>query len=154
VRDLNRQARKDVVDQTVANCSCHLVCLQETRLDQIDTATTAYLGGFRLSNYAFKPAAGVLGNRGGLLLLWNNDHLDVSEITIGEFHISATFCVRECGTLFRLTNVYRPSRHNRKLTFLREMESIKPPQGTKWMIVGDFNLIYKATDKNNRNLNR
>lgn len=34
------------------------------------------------------------------------------------------------------------------------MRSITPTRGTKWLILGDFNLIYKATDKNNSNLNR
>lgn len=38
--------------------------------------------------------------------------------------------------------------------FLNELGSIAPPQGEPWLINGDFNLIYKAEDKNNLNLNR
>ena len=34
------------------------------------------------------------------------------------------------------------------------MRNIKPSPGTQWLILGDFNLIYKVSDKNNRNLNR
>lgn len=34
------------------------------------------------------------------------------------------------------------------------MLSIRPAAGTPWLIVGDLNLIYKASDKNNLNLNR
>jgi len=33
------------------------------------------------------------------------------------------------------------------------MRNLKPPDGTRWLILGDFNLIYKARDKNNRNIN-
>jgi hypothetical protein len=33
------------------------------------------------------------------------------------------------------------------------MCSIKPDGDSKWLILGDFNLIYKACDKRNRNLN-
>jgi hypothetical protein len=33
------------------------------------------------------------------------------------------------------------------------MRSLKPDNDAKWLILGDFNLIYKARDKNNRNLN-
>lgn len=44
-------------------------------------------------------------------------------------------------------------RNRRKEEFLHEMISIKPPPGTPWLILGDFNLIYKASDKNILNLN-
>lgn len=90
VRGLNQQARKDVVHNTIATTLCHLACFQEPKLQNIDAHTAMYLGGYRLSQFAFKPATGVLGTRGGLLLLWNDDHAQVTDITIGEFHLSAT----------------------------------------------------------------
>lgn len=42
-----------------------------------------------------------------------------------------------------------------KITTTRDDLSrhFRPPSGTKWLILGDFNLIYRARDKNNRNLN-
>jgi hypothetical protein len=49
--------------------------------------------------------------------------------------------------------VYGPSRVNEKADFLTEIRNTKPPPNTKWLILGDFNLIYKAQDKNNANLN-
>jgi endonuclease/exonuclease/phosphatase family metal-dependent hydrolase len=36
----------------------------------------------------------------------------------------------------------------------KEMLALKPATGTPWLITGDFNLIYQASDKNNLNLNR
>ncbi|XP_066323287.1 uncharacterized protein [Miscanthus floridulus] len=55
---------------------------------------------------------------------------------------------------FSLTTFYGPANDRRKDEFLQEMISSKPPAGTPWLIMGDFNLIYKASDKNNLNLNR
>jgi endonuclease/exonuclease/phosphatase family metal-dependent hydrolase len=49
--------------------------------------------------------------------------------------------------------VYGPSRVNEKADFLTEIRNTKPPPNTKWLILGDFNLIYRAEDKNNANLN-
>jgi hypothetical protein len=33
------------------------------------------------------------------------------------------------------------------------MMMLKPSAGVAWLITGDFNLIYQASDKNNLNLN-
>jgi hypothetical protein len=41
-----------------------------------------------------------------------------------------------------------------KQSFLAELASIKPSILTLWIVMGDFNLIYEARDKNNLNLNR
>jgi exonuclease III len=61
VRGLNRQDRKDVVHQTLAATWCHIACLQESKLSSLDQHVVAYLGGFRLRGFVFKPATGVLG---------------------------------------------------------------------------------------------
>lgn len=55
---------------------------------------------------------------------------------------------------FLLTTCYGPADDRRKEEFLQEMLSLKPVAGLPWLILGDFNLIYKASDKNNLNLNR
>ena len=55
---------------------------------------------------------------------------------------------------FMLTTCYGPSDDRRKEEFLQEMLSLKPAAGIPWLIMGDFNQIYKASDKNNLNLNR
>jgi exonuclease III len=72
---------------------------------------------------------------------------------MGEFHISMDVTVKECSTNFKLTVVYGPTRHNAKLRFLEELRLAKPTAATRWLILGDFNLICKASDRNNRNLN-
>jgi hypothetical protein len=37
---------------------------------------------------------------------------------------------------------------------LTKLRSIKPPPATPWIMLGDFNLIYSARDKNNSNRSR
>jgi exonuclease III len=65
VRGLNLQARRDAVREMISSTSCHLACLQETKLAMIDTYTAAALGGQKLNNFSFKPAEGISGTRGG-----------------------------------------------------------------------------------------
>lgn len=65
----------------------------------------------------------------------------------------ATITIKECGTVCLLMTVYGPSRDSDKMAFLEEVVSLKPHLDTKWLVLGDFNLIYRAYDKNNNNFN-
>ena len=133
---------------------CHIIaCLQESKLSSLDKHTAAYLGGYRLRNFVFKPATGVLGTRGGIVILWNEDSIHLTNCAVGEFHLSADIEVKECSTNFWLSVVYEPTRHRARQRFLEELKEIKPENNTRWLILGDFNLIYKAADKNNKRLN-
>jgi exonuclease III len=149
-RGLNDQSRKDTVHAFLADTLCHIAYIQETKLDHIDQQTASYIGGFRLRSFAHRPAT---GTRGGILLLWNDDHVDISNIHIGTHLISANVSIRLCGTSFKLTTVYGPTDHAEKEAFLEEAIAAKPSDDSKWLIIGDFNLIYQAEDKNNGNLN-
>jgi exonuclease III len=53
-----------------------------------------------------------------------------------------------------ITVVYGPQGDVAKLQFLQKLRDIHPPRHDRWLILGDFNLIYQAEDKNNSNLNR
>ena len=150
VRDLNSAARCLAVHETIAATTCDIVCLQETKLELIDNNLACFLGAFKLNQFAFKPAH---GTRGGILLLWNDRVLDLQRIDIGRYSITSTVTVRDTATSFVLTGVYGTSRRVEKENFLRHLRQIKPPSDAKWLLLGDFNLIYRATDKNNRNLN-
>jgi hypothetical protein len=55
---------------------------------------------------------------------------------------------------FLLTVVYGTSDDVVKEKFLDELLSISLNSQVQWVVLGDFNLIYKARDKNNLNLNR
>jgi exonuclease III len=128
----------------------HLVCIQETKLSAIDQSLAAFLGAYKLNRSAFKPP---VGTRGGILLLWNDLEVDVSHVTIGRYSISATLTLCSCLTSFLITGVYGPSRRAEKASFLNHLRNLNPDNAKKWLLLGDFNLIYRARDKNNRNLN-
>lgn len=55
---------------------------------------------------------------------------------------------------FRLTSLYGPMVRNHKEEFFAEFLAHKPVLGVKWLVNGDFNQIYRARDKNKRNVNR
>lgn len=53
-----------------------------------------------------------------------------------------------------LTCVYGPQGNEDKLLFLQELRDIRRDCPGPWIIMGDFNLIYKDEDKNNSIVNR
>jgi exonuclease III len=149
VRGLNSSERCLAVHETVAATPCQIVCLQETKLQFIDLPFAAFLGAYKFDKFTFKPAT---GTRGGIILLWKDAELDMSNVNIGRYSLSAEVTRRHCMTSFYLSTVYGPSRRAEKESFLLHLRHLKPPDDTRWLIIGDFNLIYKASDKNNRNL--
>ncbi|CAD6266702.1 unnamed protein product [Miscanthus lutarioriparius] len=104
-----------------------------------------------VNSYIVLPAE---QTRGGIFLAVNEDFLDLSDIVLTANAITAQINMRADGTRLQITVVYGPQGEAAKLQFLQELKNIPPPENDRWLIVGDFNLIYQAEDKNNSNLNR
>jgi hypothetical protein len=154
VRGLNDQDRKDTVHATIAASTCHIVCLQETNLDSISAFDACYIGGNRLKSFAERPA---VGTRGGILLLWDDTMVQVSNIHTTEFCLSANVHILNSYNNegdFKITTVYGPTASNRKDDFFAELVAQKPPAGVRWLALGDFNQIRRARDKNKGIANR
>ena len=151
VRGLNCPDRRAAVHETVAASSCQMVCLQETKLENVDMFTASFLGGHRLRNFVQRPS---IGTRGGILMLWDDDHVAVTDVVITTFYLSATIHIKHSDVSYRITVVYGPTSSSLKEDFFTELISHKPPCGELWLALGDFNQIYRSRDKNKRNVSR
>lgn len=54
---------------------------------------------------------------------------------------------------FTMTIVYGPIDYSKKDEFFAELCVVWPIPGSRWLALGDFNQIYHARDKNNKNIN-
>jgi exonuclease III len=154
VRGLNDDDRRTTVSSIISSSSCHIACLQESKLHDVDAATAAFVGGYRLKGFAQRPASGPSGTRGGILVLWDENIVQATDVTIGVFCISMTITHIANNTSFRLTSVYGPTKHNQKEQFFSELLAHKPTADTRWVANGDFNQIYRVRDKNKPSSNR
>lgn len=68
--------------------------------------------------------------------------------------LSATITLRADGTSWTLTCVYGPQSEADKTTFIEELKSLQPLVRQQLLLLGDFNLITKASDKSNLKINR
>ena len=87
VRGLNSAKRCLAVHEMIASTSCHIACLQETKLQSLDSTLARFLGAYKLNQFTFKPAQ---GTKGGILILWNDSTLDLQNIQIQRYSITAT----------------------------------------------------------------
>jgi endonuclease/exonuclease/phosphatase family metal-dependent hydrolase len=53
-----------------------------------------------------------------------------------------------------LALVYGPSRENQKAAFLAQLHELRLIRSSPWLFTNDFNMIYRAADKNNARTNR
>ena len=89
---------------------------------------------------------------GGILHLWDDILVEASNVTNTAYCLSAMIRVRATDVVFKFTSVYGPTDPSCKHVFFAELLSQKPPLGVAWLASGDFNQIYRALDKNTRNV--
>jgi len=143
--------RRDVVKEMIQSVRPNLVCLQETKLNQIDNSLRGEFLGNQLDSFEYIPAD---GTRGGILIAWRSDMVEATGTIKKDFSISMHIKLKWMQTPFLLTTVYGPSEDSLKPHFMDELLSLKPQTDYPWLYVGDFNLICDAADKNNLNINR
>lgn len=152
VRGLNNPARRRAIQNRVRDIGCNIICLQETKIADLSrTLLTETLGPRFSDNFIFKAAD---GTRGGILIACTDDFSIAPISTVpGQFSLSAEITNKSDGSTWALSVVYGPQDDPDKLAFLQEMRNIKLGVQKEWLITGDFNLIAKANEKSNDNVN-
>lgn len=66
-----------------------------------------------------------IGSAGGILLLWDNCHVAVSNSWKGEFSISKVVKDLENNYKWLIASIYGPISSQRRADFLRDLESVR-----------------------------
>ncbi|PNT67351.1 hypothetical protein BRADI_3g25768v3, partial [Brachypodium distachyon] len=121
-RGLNSGARQDAVCALVRDAAATIVCLQETKLDFIDTTIVVRtLGHSFVDSFAYLLA---VGTRGGILLTCSADHFTLIDVALTENTISATITSRDDATSWSIMGVYGSQGDAEKRAFLQEIRLI------------------------------
>lgn len=152
VRGLNHTIRRQALRELVTSTRATVVCLQETKLQMIDDGIVREtLGNQFVSNYTFLPAR---DSKGGILIAATESHFSIISAFKTTNTLTTVIQMLDDGEEWSMTGVYGPQRKRRKLQFIEELKNLKSKVTEKWLLLGDFNLIYKAADKNNNRLDR
>jgi hypothetical protein len=93
------------------------------------------------------------GTRGGILVACSQEFYRLSEIDVRQFSVTATNTQMVDKEKWTLTTVYAPQIEMEKISLMDEIRALKQTAHERWLLLGDFNLIYMASDKNNSNIN-
>jgi hypothetical protein len=94
------------------------------------------------------------GTRGGILLAANSAIMQLSNPYLTTHTLSIIVKDSRGNRAWMIIDVYGPQGELEKRMFIREFEQLKQSNRSEWLILGDFNLIYKEQVKNNGWLNK
>jgi hypothetical protein len=148
---LNDRARRNVVKEFLPQERLTLVCIQETKLSSLCNALANEILGATF-DYDFLPS---IGAAGGILLAWSHDRWMVSDIARGCYTLSGHGMETGASSApWWISVVYGPQLDADKIEFLDELLQFRDASPGPWFLCGDFNMIYRAQDKNNGRLDR
>jgi exonuclease III len=101
-------------------------------------------GGFE---YSFIPADGIM-------VAWRTSSWSAPHTHVSSHALLLKLQHRVVASPWWITVVYGPQGDQEKLLFMDELRAIRSAHARPWVMCGDFNLIYKAEDKNNSRINR
>jgi exonuclease III len=148
--ELNSRARRNVVRELVAAKRPSIVFFQETKLSVITPFDVLQFLGTDFE-YSYLPADQI---HGGILLAWCSAVWSVSTTSTRVFLPSTKLRSATSGSKWWLMMMYGHCSDGSKADFLVELNDLHPVRAGSWMICGDFNMVYRAEDKNNCHVNR
>ena len=153
VRGLNDHAKRDSVRHTILSTKASIVCLQETKISSWSNVVLKETVGAKLANQSFQLPS--LGTSGGILIAADPDFFDMTLLpSSAAYSLSVRISSRLEDEVWDLTGVYGPQLENEKMIFLSELRYIQSIVRPEWILLGDFNMIRRAREKNKGSINR
>ncbi|PNT75722.1 hypothetical protein BRADI_1g37340v3, partial [Brachypodium distachyon] len=151
LRGLNNPGRRSSIRLFLQSFNPSLVCVQESKVQDVDAAVISQTFGSSLDGFDFLPAD---GTQGGIILAWKSAFFQVSVRHKGEFSISADVVSLADAKSWTVTSVYGPHDLAGKERFLQELVDIGASILGPWLLNGDFNFVCDVADKSNVRVNR
>jgi hypothetical protein len=89
-----------------------------------------------------------------VLLACSQHSYTMSQVMVRTYSVTATMNRIADNATWTVTRVYGPQDDNDKQHFMQELRQIKQTVSECWILMGGFNLIYKASDKSSHRVNR
>ena len=145
VKGVNNPEKRKVIKQFIRDQRVDLVCLQETKVQNMTLRMARSLGAGRFSDWVSVDAS---GSAGGILLLWDKRILEVSETVCRIFTASCSFRNVEDSFQWIFIGVYGPVLANLKEDLWEELGSVRGLWAGPCSIGGDFNASISPSESN------
>ena len=105
VKGVNDPDKRKVIKNFLITHKVDLVCLQETKVQEMNNDMVHSLGAGRFLNW---KALNVEGSARGILLLWDNNRTTMVNSVVSSFSVSCLFRMAEDGYQWAFSRVYGP----------------------------------------------
>ena len=145
VRGLGRGVKWSAIRRMVRKHRVDVLCLQETKKEQIDKFMCQAIWGEADVCWEMQPSTNTAG---GLLCLWNEKRLKVESKVIGRgFILLEEVWTNEAQKVY-IVNLYAPcDAQNRRDLWdsLKQLKSMNPQD--LWCLLGDFNSVRTSLER-------
>ena len=121
IRGANDRDKRKVIKALIRSQKADLVCLQETKIQDISRGIVHSLGMGRFLGWGVMSARGAAG---GVVVFWDNRVLELMGMEVGLFSVSCRFKNCEDGFLWTFTGVYGPTMKQHTELFWEELRAI------------------------------
>lgn len=118
VRGLGRPSKRNFVKDIILSSQANIVCIQESKLQDLNNSTLRSIGGPCLDTFDFLQ---FLGTAKGIIMAWDSTQVIGNLIYKGSFSITIRFTNRENNLDWACTIVYRPISRSLKIDFWNEL---------------------------------
>jgi len=151
VRGLGDSDKCNLVRRVFLDARPNIVCIQESKLAEIDAFKAKTFLPTSLSNsFVLSPAA---GTHGGLVTAWDPTIFTLQSHFLKPYTLTTVFTCNASNLDFTVTNTYGPADHTASASFLQHLRDLHPIINGPWILLGDFNLVRCPSDKNNGQIN-
>ena len=127
-----------------------IVCIQESKLSNLDSFTSAAIFPSFLRSYHYQPST---GSSGGLITDWRNAKFKANLFDCSDSALTCSFHSTTDQTSFLITNIYAPHANSERQEVFDLLTALRTTRLEPWMCIGDFNIYRFPHEKNNDNLN-
>ena len=114
VRGVNDPEKRKVIKNFLRSYKADVVCLQETKIQEMSIDLVRSLGVGRQLNW---KAMNAEGSAGGILVFWDNSRISMVDSVVGSFSVSCVFKMPEDGFQWAFTRVYGPIENSNREAF-------------------------------------
>jgi exonuclease III len=141
IRGLNSKTKQLALRNVINDCGCDVICLQETKKESFDMAFIKSCCPPCFDDYLYIPSNGASS---GIIVIWKSSIFSGMMMRCEPFAMSVHFTSTTSAQSWTLINIYGPCRND----FIKWMFDLNIPSDEDWLIVGDFNFIRSAANRN------
>ena len=138
VRGTNDREKRKVIKALIKGQKVDLVCLQETKMQEMSGMIVRSLGVGRCLDWKVLNSRGASG---GVLVFWDKRVLQLLEAEVGNFSVSCKFKSYEDNLCWIFSGVYGPLLKKEMEDFWAELGAVRALWSDLWCVAGDFNVV-------------